>query len=72
MNHPILGKRLLEITTALLQIKNKTAFEIFGSPDYLKLKSCMTLFKLASAEEMLFQEILDKYYSCIIINCNLK
>lgn len=36
LNHPILGKRLLEITQALQNVKNKTAFEIFGTPDYLK------------------------------------
>ena len=40
LNHPILGKNLIEISTALLEVKNKTAFEIFGTPDYLKLKSC--------------------------------
>lgn len=60
--HPILGARLREITQALLEVKNKTAFEIFGTPDYLKLKSCMTLFKLADAEETIFQEVIDTYY----------
>lgn len=60
--HPILGSRLREITQAVLGVKNKTAFEIFGTPDYFKLKSCMTLFKLASPEETLFQNVLDKYY----------
>lgn len=62
LNHPILGKRLLEITQALLNVKNKTAFEIFGTPDYLKLKSCMTLFKLVAPEKSIFQEVIDVYY----------
>jgi len=60
--HPVLGIRLLEITQAVLNVKNKTAFEIFGTPDYLKLKSCMTLFKLVTPEEMIFQEVIDIYY----------
>ncbi len=44
-NHPILGRRLIEITNAFLNIENKSAYEILGDPDYLKMKSCMTLFK---------------------------
>lgn len=62
LKHPILGHRLFEITIALLQVKNKTAFEIFGSPDYLKLKSCMTLFNIADPNEKLFKDVIDKYY----------
>lgn len=61
-NHPILGKRLIEITQALLQIKNKTALEIMGTPDDRKLKSCMTLFSLLSHPNKVFQEVLDKYF----------
>lgn len=45
LNHPILGKRLIEITTELLKHENLTAYDIFGSPDEKKLKSCMTLNK---------------------------
>lgn len=60
--HPILGARLREIAKALLEVKNKTAFEMFGTPDYLKLKSCMTLFKLAAPDETIFQEVIDTYY----------
>lgn len=62
LNHPILGKNLIEISTALLEVKNKTAFEIFGTPDYLKLKSCMTLFKEISSENSVFEHVLQKYY----------
>lgn len=60
--HPVLGARLREITQAVLNVKHKTAFEIFGTPDYLKLKSCMTLFKLAAPEESIFQEVIETYY----------
>lgn len=42
--HPILGPRLLESCAAALCVEGKTAHEIFGSPDDLKLRSCMTLF----------------------------
>lgn len=62
LNHPILGKNLLEISAALLEVKNKTAFEIFGTPDYLKLKSCMTLFKAIANENSVFEQVLQKYY----------
>lgn len=62
INHPILGKRLIEITEALLNVKNKTAFEIFGTPDYMKVKSCMTLFKYAKTEISIFNDVIDKYY----------
>src|SRR5262245_13034286 len=42
--HPILGPRLLECTEAVLRIEDRSATEIFGSPDDLKLRSCATLF----------------------------
>lgn len=59
--HPILGSRLKEITTALLNSKENNVFEIFGNPDYLKVKSCMTLFYFTS-NDILFKKVLDKYY----------
>lgn len=61
-NHPILGKRLIEISQALLHIEGKTAFEIVGKPDDRKLKSCMTLFSLLSNVDNVFLEVLDKYF----------
>lgn len=62
LNHPILGENLIEISTTLLHVNNKTAFEIFGTPDYLKLKSCMTLFKAVALENLVFEQVLQKYY----------
>ncbi|HEY2163621.1 MAG TPA: DUF1810 domain-containing protein, partial [Gemmatimonadaceae bacterium] len=41
--HPILGPRLLECCEALLELRSRSAAEIFGSPDDLKLRSCATL-----------------------------
>ena len=62
LNHPILGERLKEITGELLQLKGKSAFEIFGSPDDKKLKSCMTLFTVVSREPNLFLSVLENYF----------
>lgn len=62
LNHPVLGKRLIEISNALLNIEGKTAVEIFGKPDERKLKSCMTLFNLLDYPNPIFQEVLNKYF----------
>jgi uncharacterized protein (DUF1810 family) len=61
--HPVLGKRLIEITNALLKIENKTALEIMGRPDERKLKSCMTLFSLLPNSSKSFKDVLQKYYA---------
>jgi uncharacterized protein (DUF1810 family) len=60
--HPVLGKRLVEISNALLEIEGKTASEIFGSPDDMKLKSSMTLFGALENTDSVFQKVLDKYF----------
>lgn len=62
LQHSVLGPRLREITEALLQVEGKSALEIMGRPDNLKLKSSMTLFALVSRENSLFQQVLDKYF----------
>ena len=46
---------------ALLAVTDRTAHEIFGSPDDMKLKSCMTLFAHRSPEESAFEQVLDNY-----------
>lgn len=61
LEHPILGKRLMEITNALLDCKNTSAFNILGFPDVLKVQSCMTLFDLVMPNDI-FYEVLVKYY----------
>lgn len=60
--HPILGSRLMEVTKAFLELESKTAREILGSPDDLKMKSSMTLFDLIQGERGLFDAVLNKYY----------
>ena len=62
LKHPVLGKRLIEITNVVLNINNRSAYEIFGGPDDLKLKSCMSLFSLIQDENDLFQKVLKKYF----------
>lgn len=62
LHHPVLGSRLLEISEALLEIEDKTAHQIFGSPDDLKLKSSMTLFAALNETNHVFQKVLDKYF----------
>ena len=62
LQHPILGPRLKEITTVLLEHEGKSAFEIFGSTDTMKLKSCMTLFATVSPENSVFYQVLEKYF----------
>ena len=60
--HPVLRKRLLDITDALIEQKhNNTISEIFGSVDALKVKSCMTLFYLIT-NCVLFKDVIDIYY----------
>ena len=60
--HPILGPRLREITEALLAVEGKTANEIFGYPDDLKLRSCATLFASVSAPRSVFKRVLKKFF----------
>lgn len=60
--HPVLGARLAECCTAVLRIKGKTALEVFGSPDDMKLKSSMTLFERAISDEPVFAQVLDRYF----------
>ena len=60
--HPVLGARLKEISSALLDLNGLSASEIFGYPDDLKLRSSMTLFRMADLNEPVFLEVLEKYY----------
>lgn len=62
LDHPVLGKRLLECTELMLAIKGKTALEILGSPDDLKFRSCMTLFRAASPDLPIWDVALRKYF----------
>lgn len=59
--HPVLGKRLREITSAFLRLTDKTAQDVFGSLDAMKVLSCMTLFAEVASDN-LFQQVIDRYY----------
>ncbi len=62
LHHPILGVRLLECARTLLDLKGKSASEIFGFPDDLKLRSSMTLFASVADSEPAFEDVLDQYF----------
>ena len=63
LNHEILGKRLIEITSILINLEDTSVKYIFGNPDYLKLKSSMTLFKIISTNNNIFSDTLNKYFN---------
>jgi uncharacterized protein (DUF1810 family) len=60
--HPLLGPRLAECAGAALAVEGRSAAEIFGSPDDMKLRSCATLFVQIAGEDSVFQRLLDKYF----------
>ena len=62
LDHPILGPRLLECAEAVVCVEGRSATEIFGSPDDLKLRSCATLFACVLSTGSLFDRLLGKYY----------
>ena len=62
LSHDLLGSRLRECTEAVLAVEGRTAHEILGSPDDVKLKSCMTLFEVADGPGSVFSSILEKYF----------
>ena len=59
---PILGRRLRECVAALVKLPGKSAEEILGSVDALKLQSSLTLFRIAAPGEPLFQRALEQYF----------
>lgn len=61
--HPVLGERLRLCTALVLDVKGKGAHDIFGSPDDLKLRSCMTLFEAAAPDAAGFARVLERYYA---------
>ncbi len=66
LNDPVLGKRLVEVSQAVLGLNGKTALEIFGKPDQRKLRSCMTLFSRIADADPVFGKVLQKYYGGIL------
>jgi uncharacterized protein (DUF1810 family) len=62
LRHPVLGARLMECAQATLDVDGRSALEIFGSPDDLKLRSCATLFAAVSTPGSVFDRLIDKYF----------
>ncbi|WP_275788129.1 DUF1810 domain-containing protein [Pararhizobium gei] len=61
--HPLLGPRLLRCTQTLNAHTGRTAREIFGSPDDMKLRSSMTLFREVAEDSRPFQTVIDDYFA---------
>jgi uncharacterized protein (DUF1810 family) len=63
LTHPVLGGRLRECSRLVLAVQDRSIHYIFGSPDDLKFRSCMTLFSRAAPAEPVFQQCLKKYFA---------
>lgn len=62
LSDPVLGHRLTQCVEAALGVEGRSAYEIFGSPDDMKLKSCATLFAHASPAGSVFERLLDRFF----------
>jgi uncharacterized protein (DUF1810 family) len=63
LDEPVLRERLVEISTALLEIESNDPSYVFGYPDDMKVRSCMTIFSMASNTDPVFKAVLDKFYN---------
>jgi uncharacterized protein (DUF1810 family) len=63
LNHPVLGPRLVECAEVVLTLEGRSAQQILGSPDDLKLRSCATLFASVAPPGSVFERLIAKYYS---------
>src|SRR5688572_13180211 len=62
LRHPVLGPRLIECTEAVLRVEGRSALEIFGYTDEMKLRSCATLFARVSPAGSVFDRLLTKHF----------
>jgi uncharacterized protein (DUF1810 family) len=60
--HPVLGGRLRECSAILAASTDRSAQQIFGGIDAMKLRSSMTLFQLAAPQEQVFTDVLDRFF----------
>jgi uncharacterized protein (DUF1810 family) len=60
--HPVLGERLVECAQILTRLTGRTAQDVFGAVDAVKLRSSMTLFAAAAPEDALFSQVLGDYF----------
>lgn len=63
LKHPILGSRLVECSRLVQAIKDLPVSQIFGSPDDMKFRSCMTLFASVAEKGSVFQELIDERFA---------
>ena len=63
LQHSKLGQGLIECTRTVLAIEGRPAHDIFGSPDDVKFRSCMTLFEFIAGADSVFAQALDKFYA---------
>jgi uncharacterized protein (DUF1810 family) len=63
LEHPVLGPRLIECARILSELQGRSAEEVFGGIDAIKLRSSMTLFARADPTNPLFARVLDTYFS---------
>lgn len=62
LSHPVLGPRLGQCVQLLLALQGVGAQEVFGSPDDLKLRSCLTLFATVGGADSVFRRALERYF----------
>jgi uncharacterized protein (DUF1810 family) len=62
LRHPVLGARLIESVRAAIDVAARSATDLFGSPDDMKLRSSATLFASVSPAGSVFHELLDVYF----------
>ncbi|MBC7685308.1 MAG: DUF1810 domain-containing protein [Bdellovibrionales bacterium] len=60
--HALLGERLRQCCALVLAVEGRSAHEVFGDPDELKFRSCLTLFASAAPGEAVFAQCLEKYF----------
>ncbi len=62
LDHPLLNQRLRECTQIVLDIDIDNAKQIFGTPDYLKFRSSMTLFKQVTETNQIYKNALSSFF----------
>ena len=62
LQHDVLGVRLIQCAELLLLHPEKSALDIFGSPDNLKLQSSLTLFAFAAGNDCIFEQLLYQFF----------
>lgn len=63
IQHPVLRMRLIQISSELLKLPINDPMIVFGYPDAFKLHSCITLFKYAAPDELVFQQVIEKFFN---------